>query len=156
MTHVATLVTPDDRPVLDDAVLTRAASLLPNASAPEWLAPGIAVDVAFVPAGAMAQSPTSSQLGGPPSGNPDRAVGLGEDGRAHGRPAFAGGTEVVVGERRRPPGASSEGDDLDVRTGPDVAVAAPVLIGEVVDGRHRQLVALACVSAVEGGAHLHI
>src|SRR3954451_11033127 len=54
MTHVATLVTPDDRPVLDDAVLTRAASLLPNASAPEWLASRIAVDIGFVPAGAIA------------------------------------------------------------------------------------------------------
>ena len=53
MTHVATLVTPDDRPLLDGAVLMRAASLLPNAAAPDWLAPRIAVDIAFAPAGAI-------------------------------------------------------------------------------------------------------
>jgi phosphoserine phosphatase len=49
MTHVATLVTPQDRPVLDEAVLERAALFLPNAKSPEWLAPGIAVDIAFTP-----------------------------------------------------------------------------------------------------------
>jgi phosphoserine phosphatase len=49
MTHVATLVTLDDRPLLDDAVLTHVASLLPNARGAEWLAPHIAADIAFTP-----------------------------------------------------------------------------------------------------------
>jgi phosphoserine phosphatase len=47
MTHVVTLVTPGDRPALDDALLARAAALLPNASPAEWLAPEIAADIAF-------------------------------------------------------------------------------------------------------------
>jgi phosphoserine phosphatase len=51
MTHVATLVTPDDRPALDDAVLAQAASLLPNAGGPEWLERQIAADIAFIPGG---------------------------------------------------------------------------------------------------------
>jgi phosphoserine phosphatase len=50
MTHVATLVTPEDQPRLSEAVNARAASLLPNASPAEWLAPQIAADIAFVPA----------------------------------------------------------------------------------------------------------
>jgi phosphoserine phosphatase len=50
MTHVATLVTPEDRPVLDDTVIARAASWLPNATRPEWLAPNIAADIPFAPA----------------------------------------------------------------------------------------------------------
>jgi phosphoserine phosphatase len=50
MTHVATLVTPEDRPILDDALLARAASVLPNAATIEWLAPQIAADVRFAPA----------------------------------------------------------------------------------------------------------
>jgi phosphoserine phosphatase len=49
MTHVATLVTPEDQPLLCEAVNARAASLLPNASPAEWLAPQIAADIAFVP-----------------------------------------------------------------------------------------------------------
>ena len=51
MTHVATIVTPDGRPVIDDAVLARAASLLPNPAPPEWLAARTAVDIAFAPPG---------------------------------------------------------------------------------------------------------
>src|SRR5436305_11224204 len=50
MTHVATLVTPEDRPVLDDTVIARAASWLPNATRPEWLAPNTAADIPFAPA----------------------------------------------------------------------------------------------------------
>jgi phosphoserine phosphatase len=49
MTHVATLVTPEDQPLLCEAVNARAASLLPNASPAEWLAPQIAADIAFAP-----------------------------------------------------------------------------------------------------------
>jgi phosphoserine phosphatase len=62
MTHVATLVTPEHRPVLDDAVLARAASLLPDAASPEWLAPQTAVDIAFAPAGAMAARELADRL----------------------------------------------------------------------------------------------
>jgi phosphoserine phosphatase len=51
MTHVATLVTPQDQPVLDDAAIARAASLLPDAASPEWLAPQAAADIPFTPAG---------------------------------------------------------------------------------------------------------
>jgi phosphoserine phosphatase len=50
MTHVLTLVTPDDQPVLTDAVLARAALLVPNAKRTNWLAPQIAADIAFAPA----------------------------------------------------------------------------------------------------------
>jgi phosphoserine phosphatase len=50
MTHVATLVTPEDRPILHDALLARAASMLPNAATIDWLAPQIAADVRFAPA----------------------------------------------------------------------------------------------------------
>jgi len=49
MTHVVTLVTPHDRPVLHQAALARAAALLPNPQPAEWLAPEIAVDIAFAP-----------------------------------------------------------------------------------------------------------
>jgi phosphoserine phosphatase len=51
MTHVATLVTPQDQPVLDDAAIARAASLLPDATNPKWLAPQAAADIPFTPAG---------------------------------------------------------------------------------------------------------
>jgi phosphoserine phosphatase len=53
MTHVATLVTPDDRPALDDALIARAAALLPRAGEPDWLCPQIAADIPFAPAGAV-------------------------------------------------------------------------------------------------------
>jgi phosphoserine phosphatase len=49
MTHVATLVTPEDARVLDNAVIARAAALLPNAAGSKWLAPQIAADIPFVP-----------------------------------------------------------------------------------------------------------
>ena len=52
MTHVLTLVTPDDQPLLDDALIARAAALLPNAGEPEWLCPQIAADIPFACAGA--------------------------------------------------------------------------------------------------------
>jgi phosphoserine phosphatase len=51
MTHVATLVTPQYQPLLSDAAIARAASLLPGAAGTEWLAPQIAADIAFAPAG---------------------------------------------------------------------------------------------------------
>jgi phosphoserine phosphatase len=53
MTHVLTLVTPDDQPLLDEALLARAAALLPNPREPDWLCPQIAADVPFAPAGAV-------------------------------------------------------------------------------------------------------
>jgi phosphoserine phosphatase len=51
MTHVATLVTPEDKAALDDAMIARAAALLPSAASPEWLAPQIAADIPFTPTG---------------------------------------------------------------------------------------------------------
>jgi phosphoserine phosphatase len=53
MTHVATLVTPQDTRALDDAAIARAASLLPNAGSLVWLAPQIAADIPFAPAEAI-------------------------------------------------------------------------------------------------------
>jgi phosphoserine phosphatase len=53
MTHVATLVTPQDQPVLHNASIARAAALLPNARAPDWLAPQIAADIPFEPVSAI-------------------------------------------------------------------------------------------------------
>jgi phosphoserine phosphatase len=49
MTHVATLVTPQDQPLLGDTVIVRAARLLPGAAGADWLAPQIAADIAFTP-----------------------------------------------------------------------------------------------------------
>ncbi|MBV8848696.1 MAG: phosphoserine phosphatase SerB [Methylobacteriaceae bacterium] len=49
MTHVATLVTPQANGSLDDAAIARAAASLPDAGEPDWLAPRIAVDIAFAP-----------------------------------------------------------------------------------------------------------
>ncbi|GAC1332731.1 MAG: phosphoserine phosphatase SerB [Beijerinckiaceae bacterium] len=51
MTHVATLVTPPDRRIVDDALIARAAGLLPDAAPADWLARHEAADIAFAPAG---------------------------------------------------------------------------------------------------------
>jgi phosphoserine phosphatase len=53
MTHVATLVTPQDQPLLGDTVIVRAARLLPGAAGADWLAPQIAADIAFTPSGLL-------------------------------------------------------------------------------------------------------
>ncbi|MBL8588729.1 MAG: phosphoserine phosphatase SerB [Methylobacteriaceae bacterium] len=53
MTHVATLIVHPDYPWLDDPHVGRARALLPGAGAPDWLDPGIAVDIPFAPAGAV-------------------------------------------------------------------------------------------------------
>ena len=45
--HVATLVSDPARPVLTDAILAAARTLLPGAGAPVWLAQGIAADIPF-------------------------------------------------------------------------------------------------------------
>jgi phosphoserine phosphatase len=50
--HIASLVSDPQKPALDDGLLARVASALPAAGLPEWLAPGIAADIPFVPAGA--------------------------------------------------------------------------------------------------------
>jgi phosphoserine phosphatase len=62
MTHVATLVTPDDQPLLSDAVIARAASLLPRAVRANWLAPHIAADIAFVPSGSFDARPLADAI----------------------------------------------------------------------------------------------
>jgi phosphoserine phosphatase len=51
MTHVATLVSNPADPALDETVVARAAKLLPAAQTPQWLAAGIAADIAFSPKG---------------------------------------------------------------------------------------------------------
>ena len=50
--HVATLVSDPARPVLTDAILAAARTLLPGAGAPVWLAQGIAADIPFTAANA--------------------------------------------------------------------------------------------------------
>ena len=47
-THVATLIAAPDGPPLDDAIVARAATVLPDSAAPRWLAAG-AVDLQFAP-----------------------------------------------------------------------------------------------------------
>jgi phosphoserine phosphatase len=47
MSHVATLISHPDRPVLDAAVLARAADALPHPGGPVWLDAGIAADIPF-------------------------------------------------------------------------------------------------------------
>jgi phosphoserine phosphatase len=49
MTHVATLVTPQEKPLLSDALLARIAALLPDAGPCSWLAPQTAADLSFSP-----------------------------------------------------------------------------------------------------------
>jgi phosphoserine phosphatase len=62
MTHVATLVTPEDRPLVDDAAIARAAALLPNAANPEWLAPQVAADIPFAPVGPIDPREVADQI----------------------------------------------------------------------------------------------
>jgi phosphoserine phosphatase len=52
MTLVATLVSNPARPVLDEALVAKAASALPGPVTTDWLAPGIAADLSFAPQGA--------------------------------------------------------------------------------------------------------
>ncbi len=52
MTHVATLISTPARPALADAALAAARAVLPNATAPRWLDPGVAADISFTPDGA--------------------------------------------------------------------------------------------------------
>ena len=51
MTFVATLISNPARPALDEALLAKAASALPAAAQPVWLAHGIAADLSFAPQG---------------------------------------------------------------------------------------------------------
>jgi phosphoserine phosphatase len=51
MTHVATLVSNPAAGALDEAALQRAAKLLPGAGKRQWLAPRVAADIYFTPAG---------------------------------------------------------------------------------------------------------
>jgi phosphoserine phosphatase len=46
-THVATLVAHPDHPFIEDAHAARVAALLPGAGEPDWLSPGVAVDLPF-------------------------------------------------------------------------------------------------------------
>jgi phosphoserine phosphatase len=47
LTDVATLIAHPERPFLDDAHAARVAALLPAVGAPDWLQPGVAVDLPF-------------------------------------------------------------------------------------------------------------
>jgi phosphoserine phosphatase len=49
MTHVATLVADPARPALDAHLVASVAQLLPGAQTPQWLAAGVAADIAFAP-----------------------------------------------------------------------------------------------------------
>ena len=53
MTHVVTLVCAPSRAALDDQLVRAVAAHLPTVGAPDWLAPAIAVDLAFAPAGTI-------------------------------------------------------------------------------------------------------
>ena len=52
MSHVATIMSDPARPALDEALLARAAALLPDAGSVDWLADGIAADIPFTGADA--------------------------------------------------------------------------------------------------------
>jgi len=70
MTHVATLISNPSEPALDAASLVRASSALPAAGDPQWLAPGIAADIPFTPAGAFDQRSLAEALRQALSGRP--------------------------------------------------------------------------------------
>ncbi|HEX5780029.1 MAG TPA: phosphoserine phosphatase SerB [Xanthobacteraceae bacterium] len=66
--HVATLVSDPARPVLTDAILAAARTLLPGAGAPVWLAQGIAADIPFAATNAALRALTDQvrpRLGSP-------------------------------------------------------------------------------------------
>ncbi len=67
MTHVATLIAPQS---LRDEHLVHAREALPSPGAPEWLAPGIAADIAFTPDGAFDQRGVSEKLRAALAGTP--------------------------------------------------------------------------------------
>jgi phosphoserine phosphatase len=48
MFYVATLISPPDRPIVTDALTRDAARYLPHGRPFDWLAPGVAVDIAFL------------------------------------------------------------------------------------------------------------
>src|SRR5580700_2668371 len=48
MFYVATLISPPDRPAVDDALARKVARYLPHGRPIDWLAPGVAVDIAFL------------------------------------------------------------------------------------------------------------
>ncbi|EJW11935.1 Phosphoserine phosphatase [Rhodovulum sp. PH10] len=69
-THVATVITSPDDPVLDGRAAAAARLVLPRGGVPDWLADGIAVDLPFTPSGpldehAIAES-VRSAVGGLP------------------------------------------------------------------------------------------
>lgn len=51
MLHIATLTANPQNPVLEPGILQIVATVLPHAQPPVWLAPGIAAEIAFTPAG---------------------------------------------------------------------------------------------------------
>ena len=61
MTHIATLIAPPETP-LSTAAVARASAALPGRGAPDWLAPGIAVDLPFAPGPGGGVSPCVDRL----------------------------------------------------------------------------------------------
>ena len=54
MSHVVTLVSNPDRPILTSTLVSRVRDCLPNPAESRWLAEGIAADIGFAPSGADA------------------------------------------------------------------------------------------------------
>ena len=48
MFYVATLISSPDRPVVTDALVQKVARYLPHGRPVDWLAPGVATDIAFL------------------------------------------------------------------------------------------------------------
>ncbi|MTW15230.1 phosphoserine phosphatase SerB [Rhodoplanes serenus] len=64
MTHVATLIVDPATPVLDAAAAALARAALPFPGTPDWLAPGVAVDLPFAPRGPLDERATAERLRG--------------------------------------------------------------------------------------------
>ncbi|MBK5961663.1 phosphoserine phosphatase SerB [Rhodoplanes elegans] len=62
MTHVATLIVDPAVPDLDAATAALARTALPSPGLPDWLAPGIAVDLPFTPRGALDERALATRL----------------------------------------------------------------------------------------------
>jgi len=62
MSHVVTLVSNPDRPILTSALVSRVRDCLPNPAESRWLAEGVAVDIAFAPSGADALAGLDSAI----------------------------------------------------------------------------------------------
>ncbi len=62
MFYVATLIAPPDRPAVTDTLARNVARYLPHGRPVDWLAPGIATDIAFLVDDADSDAPTQQNL----------------------------------------------------------------------------------------------